>query len=427
MSLPQKVDVLVIGGGPAGSMAATALAQKGIDVALIDKQHHPRETVGESILPSAWKYFDLLGVSEAVAKNFVRKAGGVVVWGDQISEIAFKDFGYTRPGMHVERDEFDDLLLRNAAAKGVGVFEGYRAEAFTPGDNPVVTVVDEAGQRREIACRQFIDTTGQAALVGRQLGGRRLNADFRFVALWGYFENSRYFSAGGVARDFGEIPQHPPLTFVTRLGGWGWSWHIPMKKVTSVGLVIPVEDYKREFAEHPSLDAYFLSRCRATPHLGRLLANAHMVNGGTRMMRDFSYGCDHISGPGFLVAGDAAGFIDPIFSIGVVFALYAGNLAAWATQRILANPAQAANTRLVFETQLKGRAELAYALALPGVERDATTAARQSFDYFSQAEKELTWSAASMTTRSQNVVRAAGGAEGAAGIRRRDLATLRYA
>ena len=423
MSIPASVDVLVIGGGPAGSTAAAELAMKGIDVALIDKQHHPRETVGESILPSAWKYFDRLGVSDTIKANFVRKAGGVVVWGDQISEIAFKDFGYTRPGLHVERDEFDDLLLRNAAAKGARIHEGYRAESFAAGDTPEVTVIDDGGARHVIKCRQFIDATGQAAFVGRQLNTRRLNPDFRFVALWGYFENSRYFSAGGIARDFAEIPQHPPLTFVTRLGGWGWSWHIPMKRNTSVGLVIPIEDYKRELPRYASQEAYFLARAAATPHLGDLLANARLTNGPVRMMRDFSYNCDTLSAPGFLATGDAAGFIDPIFSIGVVFALYGGHLAAWATERILARPAHAAATRMLFETQIKGRAQLAYALALPGIDRAATDAARATFDYFSAEEKALMWSAASMTTRSDNVVRAAGGSAHSH-IKRRDLANL---
>lgn len=425
MMVPERADIVVIGGGPAGSTAAAELAMQGRDVVLIDKQHHPRETVGESVLPSAWKYFDRLGVSDEVARRFVRKAGGVVVWGEQISEIAFKDFGYTRPGLHVERDELDNLLLRNAAAKGARVFEGMRAEAITPGDAPVVAVVGEDGARHGIAARQVIDATGQAALVGRQMGGRQLNAEFRFVALWGYFADSRYFSAGGIARDFAEIAAHPPLTFVTRLSDWGWSWHIPMKRVTSVGLVIPIEEYKRDLPRHASLEAYFLARCMATPNLRDLLAAARMVDGGVRMMRDFSYACDVLSGPGFLVTGDAAGFIDPIFSIGVVLALYSGHLAAWAAGRMLDRPAQAATTRALFDSQIKGRGQLAHAMALPGVVQDASAPARTYFDYFSANEKALMWSAASMTTRSDNVVRAAGGEAGPVALRRRDLEALR--
>src|SRR5258708_28591943 len=131
MTVPRKADVLVVGGGMAGSCAATQLAGRGYDAVLIDKQHHPRETVGESVLPSAWKYFDLLGVTDAVERNFVKKAGGVVVWGDEITQIAFRDFSYSRPGLHVERAVLDHLLLENAKKSGARVFEGVKAGSFT--------------------------------------------------------------------------------------------------------------------------------------------------------------------------------------------------------------------------------------------------------------------------------------------------------
>src|ERR1700692_4031076 len=104
------------------------LARQGYDVLLVDKLHHPRETVGESVLPSAWKYFDLLGVTPKVEQcGFVRKAGGIVAWGDQITQISFSDFAYDRPGLHVERAEMDDVLLRHAQSGGFRVYECYRA------------------------------------------------------------------------------------------------------------------------------------------------------------------------------------------------------------------------------------------------------------------------------------------------------------
>src|SRR5712691_3532912 len=124
MTVVRQADIVVIGGGPAGSTAAVLLARRGYDVVLLDKQHHPRETVGESILPSAWKYFDLLGVSDAIERDgYVKKAGGVVVWGEEITQIAFRDFAYDRPGLHVERDAIDFLLLNNARRSGVRVWE----------------------------------------------------------------------------------------------------------------------------------------------------------------------------------------------------------------------------------------------------------------------------------------------------------------
>src|SRR5215472_18414431 len=135
MAAPATTDILVIGGGPAGSCAATLLARRGYEVVLIDKVRHPRETVGESVLPSAWKYFDLLGVTPDIQREgFVKKAGGVVVWGDEITQISFRDFAYDRPGLHVERAALDYLLLNNARHAGVRVFEGLRAESFVTDD-----------------------------------------------------------------------------------------------------------------------------------------------------------------------------------------------------------------------------------------------------------------------------------------------------
>ena len=426
MSLPECSDVLVVGGGPAGSCAATMLARRGYEVVLVDKAHHPRESVGESILPSAWKYFDTLGVSGEIARRFVKKAGGVVVWGDEITQIAFRDFDYDRPGLHVERADLDELLLRNAERAGVRVFEGMRAYSLaSAGETGAeVRLVGEGGRHTHRA-RHLVDATGQASFIARKLGCRRLDADFRFVALWGYFAGSQYVAAGGAVRPFAEIPQHPPMTFVTRLGGWGWSWHIPMRELTSVGLVIPVDDYRREVPEHASVDDYFLAKCRTTPLLGRMLAAAALVNGGVRVLRDFSYISETVAGPGFLVTGDAAGFVDPIFSIGVVMALYSGQLAAWTIDRSLRHGATAESSRRLFAHQMRGRYELARAMALPGVGGDERAAAAY-FDFFSQAEKDLMWSAASMTTRSSNMVRASGGGPRPAILKRRELGELQF-
>lgn len=426
MTLPAKADVLVVGGGPAGSTAAGQLAALGYDVVLIDKQRHPRETVGESVLPAAWKYFDLVGATRAVEDcGFVRKSGGIVAWGDKITQIAFSDFGYDRPGLHVERDEMDNVLLRHAASRGARVFEGWRATSVASGagDGAVVSVTGEDGPAA-FACRTVIDATGQGSLMARQLGCRRLNPEYRFVALWGYFLDSRYVAPGGVVRPFADLATHAPVTFVTRLGEWGWSWHIPMKRHTSVGLVIPIEDYKRDSAAFPSVEAYFLETCRTAAWLGDLLDGARLTNGGVRMMRDFSYVSETLAGPGFLITGDAAGFVDPIFSIGFAIAMYSGNVAAWTVDRSLRRPAQAASARAVFEKQMLGRYQLAHTMALPGVDAAAPEAARTHFNFFSRSEQELMWSAASMTTRSGNLVRTAADGSAPGVLKRRELETL---
>jgi flavin-dependent dehydrogenase len=425
----RSADILVIGGGPAGSTAALGLAQRGYDILLIDRMHHPRETVGESILPAAWKYFDLLGVSAAIERDgYVKKAGGVVVWGDDLSEISFRDFAYDRPGLHVERADLDFLLLGNARRAGVRVLEGVRAESFTAASDgrTNVAVADQDGVKSTVSCRMMVDATGQAAIVARQQGSRRLDQDFRFVSLWGYFKGSRYVSSGGVVRPFAAMAEHPPVTFVSRLVDWGWAWHIPLRQMTSVGINVPVEQYRREAARYSNIEDYFLATCARTQYLGDLLSDAQLTNGSVRVLRDYSYLPDRVAGPGYYVVGDAAGFVDPIFSIGVVMALYSGHLAAWAIDRSLRRPNQAEMTRRIFARQMRGRYELARAMALPGVEADASAEARIYFDFFSRAEKELMWSAASMTTRSANLVRTAPRTQ-ASVLKRRNLQTLQSA
>jgi len=143
------------------------------------------------------------------------------------------------------------------------------------------------------------------------------------------------------------------------------------------------------------------------------------------VLRDYSYLPDSVAGHGYFVVGDAAGFVDPIFSIGVVMGLYSGHLAAWAIDRSLRLADQTESSRQLFAQQMRGRYELARAMALPGVDAEAPDSARTYFDFFSQAEKELMWSAASMTTRSANLVRTAGD-ENKSGLRRRDLETLEF-
>jgi flavin-dependent dehydrogenase len=423
-----RADVLVIGGGPDGSTAAFGLARRGYDVLLIDKAHHPRETVGESVLPSAWKYFDLLGVSGSIERDgYVKKAGGVVVWGDDITEISFRDFAYDRPGLHVERDAIDLLLLENARRAGVRICQGVRAESFarSGSDLTEVMVTGKDGGRSQISCQWLIDASGQNAFVARQQGCRRLDQDFRFVSLWGYFANSRYVSSGGIVRPFDDIALHWPMTFVSRLVDWGWAWHIPLRQSTSVGINVPVEQYRSETARHDSLEAYFLATCAGTKYLGELLSGARLTNGSVRVLRDYSYLPDSVAGPGYFVIGDAAGFVDPIFSIGVVMALYSGHLAAWAVDRSLRKPDHAASSRHLFEQQMRGRYELARAMALPGIDTEPSQPARTYFNFFSHYEKALMWSAASMTTRSANIVRAAGEANTSA-LKRRELETLHF-
>ena len=266
MNIPAQSDVVIIGGGPAGSMAATFLAQKGYHVVLLEKQKHPRYMVGESLIPQFWKYCDLAQVTDKIlAEGFVQKQGGTVVWDGVIRQTAFKDFGYTRPALHVERDRFDLILLEHARSQGAHVFEQVTVTDVNldPGGQVDVTYLPAGEQSsRRIACRFIIDASGQSALIGRKLAIRVHDEEYPFMSVWGYFNNSSYVALDGRAHAFTELRDTPPTTFVSSTGNWGWCWHIPLRETTSVGLVVPLEQMKTDKLENEALQAYLRAIAR---------------------------------------------------------------------------------------------------------------------------------------------------------------------
>lgn len=329
MHAPNSCDVVVIGGGPAGSVAATSLAQQGWSVVLLEKQRHPRYVVGESLIPDFWKYLDLIGASRKILdEGFISKGGGMVSWQGELKAHTFRDFGYTQPALHVERDRFDEILLRHAASEGVLVFEECNvlnvdlpAEAASAEMAQVHYRDLHAQAERTIACRYVVDASGQNAVIGRQLGLRKFDDAFRFMSVWGYFTGGKYLSIDGVAHEHREIKETPPVTFVTSLdemGNKGWCWYIALRDNISVGLVFPNETMKELKDADESWEAYLVRRSMDTPVVRELLANAAFCPGSVRVTRDYSYQSTQLAGPGYYLIGDAAGFVDPIFSVGIV-------------------------------------------------------------------------------------------------------------
>lgn len=410
--IPARCDVVVIGGGPAGSIAAALLAKRGYEVVLFEREKHPRYSVGESTIPHIWKYTDLAGASGRLAEEgFIQKSGGTVVWKGVIREMSFADFGYERPGMHVERDRFDAILLEHAAASGVRVFQKVAALRATLGDDESRVWYRTVGNGAagEIRCRYVADASGQNAVLARQLGTRRMDDGFRFMSAWGYFEDSRYVAQGGRVHPFSSLRDVPPTTFVSSIdsiGDWGWLWHIPQRRATSVGLVLPQGAMRAVKGGDGAVEGFFLRQCRELPYLGRLLEDARYVEGSFHIIRDYSYRSSVVAGPGFYLAGDAAGFVDPIFSVGVLFAMFTGYLAAWAIDRSLRQQASAERNRRIYATQLEGRLEVARALALPqyGAIDAASGAARRTVHFESRREQELMFVVSTLTTRNENVL-----------------------
>jgi flavin-dependent dehydrogenase len=411
MDVPAKCDVVVIGGGPSGSMTATYLQRAGYDVTLFDKQKHPRNAVGESLIPDFWKYCDEAKVTERIlAEGFVRKAGGTVDWHGSTKQLAFKDFGYSRPALHVERDRLDEILLRHAAAQGTRVCEEVAVQAVQfDGEQGARLTYRAAGDDRsaEIACRVVVDASGQNSVVTRQLDLRVIDDDFRFMSVWGYFYDSKYIAPDGEMYEHSSVLSTPPTTYVSSVpgtGAWGWCWHIPLRKWTSVGLVLPIEAAKAVKGGTAAWESFLLEKCESMPRMKALLASARLAPASVSVIRDYSYTAKRVAGPGYFLVGDAAGFVDPIFSIGVVLAMYSAHGAAWAIDRSFRTPERAGHYRDLYESQLQSRMQLSRALALPKYEAGAkaTLDAKQAMQFTDVNAKALIRAASALTARSEH-------------------------
>ena len=415
MKIPSTCDVVIIGGGPAGSLAATYLSQKGYHVVLLEKQKHPRYAVGESLLPDFWKYCDAAGVSEQLlAEGFIQKAGGSVDWQGAMHRLSFKDFGYTRPALHVERDRFDQILLTHARNCGVQVFEEVAVIDAIFG-NPEQVVVNyrllreqaENGPTAQISCRYVVDASGQNAVIGRQLGVRVIDEAFRFMSVWGYFTNSSYLAADGAIYPASSVQTVPPTTYVSALpqgDGWAWMWHIMLRESTSIGLVLPIAWLKATKLPQENWESWYLRQCAAIPLLQRLLQPARFCPDSVRLVRDYSYRTSQVAGPGFFLIGDAAGFIDPIFSVGVVLGMYGAYIAAWSIDRCLQVPERRAEYQTIFTRQLQNRLELGRALALPYYQSAPADQqkANEAISFAGTQSQGLMYAAALLTARAPN-------------------------
>jgi len=404
VTLPKSCDVVVIGGGPGGSTAATMLAQKGFDVVLLEKAKFPRYIVGESLIPHFWKYCEATGVDQKIEEEgFIQKAGGTVIWNGVIRQMAFKDFGYERPALHVERDRFDDILLKYARQQGVQVFEqvaALRADVSEGQTQSVTYRQLQDGHDGEISCRFVIDSSGQNAVIARQRGHRQIDDAFRYMSIWGYFDDSKYVAGDGQAHEFDKLGSIPPTTFVSNFDQWGWLWHIPLRKNTSVGLVLPKDQLKTIKATEDALETYFLRKCGEIPYLNQLLEQARYCEGSFRVIRDYSFRPTSLTGPGYFLIGDAAAFVDPIFSIGIVLAMYSAYLASWAIENAMKRPEQTERYQAMFAKQFLNRLEVSRVLALP--QYGCEQAVDSAVGFETDLEQELMFVVSTLTTRSEN-------------------------
>ena len=328
----QRVDVIVIGGGPAGSTAAGFLAQAGASVILFEKDRFPRYHIGESLLSATLPILEALGVVPAIEDvGFIRKPGGTFVWGSRAEPWSFffrEDPGGRPYAYHVLRSQFDEILLRHAAARGVDVREGHRVDAVQHNGSTRVVARDERGARVEVEARYLIDASGQQALLGRRDRLREFNPFFKNLAVFGYFAEAERL-AGAVD---GNI--------LSAAFGDGWFWFIPLHDgTTSVGAVVDAHRFAGAAAGDPA--ALYTRLIAACAPVAERLRVARLVS-PVRVIRDYSYCSRRFYGPGYLLAGDAACFIDPVFSTGVHLACLSGYLASQAVGAILRGGPEAA-------------------------------------------------------------------------------------
>jgi flavin-dependent dehydrogenase len=310
-------DAVVVGGGPGGSTTAAALARRGRRVLLLEREQFPRFHIGESQLPWTNEIFHALGVQDTIAAaGFVQK-WGASFWTLDGAVEQYADFAEavetpTPQAIQVPRATFDELLLRHAEKSGVDVRERHRAlEARFDAAGVALRFAEPDGAERTVRAGVVVDASGRAGFLAKKLGRHAFDAQLRNIAVHAQYEN---------------IPRLPgrragDIRMFTR-PDMGWLWLIPLSEtVTSVGAVIPQAVHRRESRATPeeSLTHYV----EDTPSAARLLAAARRVS-PARFDADYSYLGTELAGDRWVAVGDAAAFLDPIFSTGVLLAMQGG-------------------------------------------------------------------------------------------------------
>ncbi|MFG3253160.1 NAD(P)/FAD-dependent oxidoreductase [Streptomyces sp. NPDC048172] len=370
-----RYDVIVVGGGPAGSATAGLLAQEGRSVLLLEREKFPRYHIGESLIPGVLQTLDRLGLQQRLKdSDFVRKYGGSLVWGKGLPlwSFSFDQGGPYEHAYQVRRADFDALLLTRARELGAHVVEEATVrEPVMDGDRMTGVRYRTSAKKETVTARAriVVDATGQQRWLGRHFDMVDWHEDLRNIAVWSYHQGCLRF------------PGKAAGNILTEYRPGGWIWFIPLHDgTTSIGYVTPTAELAKTGLTPEEL---YVKQVEGSREVRRLMEPSVQVS-DYRTIRDWSYNCTSFQGPGWLCVGDAAAFVDPLLSTGVTLALRGAATAAKAAGRMLTDPETAAQTGQAYERSYRNFLDGILAYVREFYQQDYSTE-----EYFEQASKVL--------------------------------------
>jgi len=308
---PLECEVFVVGGGPAGSTIAALLAQRGRDVVIVEKDHHPRFHIGESLLPLNVMLFDRLGIKDKIERIGLHKYGaeftspqhgGIVTL--EFSKAWDRNYTYS---YHVRRSEFDQVLFEHCVENGARGLQGTRVtEVDLRADGVGIVTRDDDGKEQQWHAQFLVDASGRDTFLANKFGVKRKNPKHNSAALYGHFTGAYRLPglrAGNISMFWFDH---------------GWFWYIPLRDgTTSVGAVCwPY--YLKSRKTDPT--TFFQQTIALSPPLAERLKDAKLINPATAT-GNYSYQAKHMVGERYIMVGDAFAFVDPVFSSGVYLAM----------------------------------------------------------------------------------------------------------